>query len=180
MADFLLIEPVYQKINGSESQRLGEGPWSKMVELTYGPKPIDPSTEFGKVIEILEAIKDEHWTTFLHLEQVLPMFNSLQPQAWEMAKAQMRAVMDVNPAHFLTKVHCPVLAIFGEKDTSIPVDKSVALYKLYLSEAGNEAITIKVFPNAGHAIRIGEAFAPGYFELMLNWLSSLPIHTRLE
>jgi fermentation-respiration switch protein FrsA (DUF1100 family) len=151
-----------------------------MVELTYAPKPSEPSTELGKVIEILKAIQDERWTTSLHLEQVLPMLINLQPQAWEMVKAQMRAVMDVNPAHFLTKVYCPVLAIFGEKDTSIPVDKSIALYKQYLGKAGNEAITIKVFPNAGHAIRIGEAFAPGYFELMLNWLSSLPIHTRLE
>jgi uncharacterized protein len=176
MADIVLIEPVYQKVNRSESWRLGDGPWSEMVELTYGPKPIDPSTELGKVIKILKAIQDEPWTTPLHLDQVLLMFNSLPPQAWEMAKSQMRAVMEVNPAHFLTKVHCPVLAIFGEKDTSIPVDKSVALYKQYLGEAGNEAITIKVFPNASHTIRIGETFASGYFELMLNWLSNLPIH----
>jgi pimeloyl-ACP methyl ester carboxylesterase len=180
MADIVLIEPAYQKVNRSESRWFGEGPWSEMVELTYGPKPSEPSTELGKVIEILKAIQDERWTTSLHLEQVLPMLINLQPQAWEMVKAQMRAVMDVNPAHFLTKVYCPVLAIFGEKDTSIPVDKSVALYKQYLGQAGNEALTIKVFPNASHAIRIGETFAPGYFELMLNWLSNLLIHTRLE
>jgi dipeptidyl aminopeptidase/acylaminoacyl peptidase len=93
-----------------------------------------------------------------------------------MAKAQMRAVMDVNPANFLTKVHCPVLAIFGENDTSIPVDTSVALYKQYLGEAGNETVTIKVFPKASHTIRAGEAFAPGYFELMLTWLSNLPVN----
>ena len=173
MADIVLIEPVYLKVNQSESRRLGDGPWSVMVELTYGPKPIDPSSELEKVTEILKAIQDEHWTTPLHLEQVLPMFNSLPPQAWEMAKAKMRAVMDVNPANFLTKVHCPVLAIFGEKDTSIPVDKSVALYKQYLGEAGNEAIAIKVFPDASHTIRIGEAFAPGYFDLMLNWLRKI-------
>lgn len=180
MADVVLIEPVYQKVNRSESRRLGEGPWSKMVELTYGPKPIKPSTELGKVIEILTAIQDEHWTTPLHLEQILSMFNSLPPQAWDMAKAQMRAVMDVNPANFLTKVHCPVLAIFGEKDTSIPVEKSVALYKQYLGEAGNKAITIRVFPNASHTIHVGETFASGYFELMLNWLSNLPINKSPE
>lgn len=180
MVDIVLIEPVYQKVNRSESQRLGEGPWSEMVELTYGPKPGDLSAELGKVIDILKSIQDERWTMALHLEQVLPMVINLQPQAWGMVKAQMGAVMDVNPANYLTKVHCPVLAIFGEKDTSIPVEKSIAIYKQYLGEAGNKAITIKVFPNASHAIRIGETFAPGYFELMSSWLSSLPIRKNLE
>jgi len=55
------------------------------------------------------------------------------------------------------------------------VEKSVTLYKQYLGTAGNEALTIKVFPNASHTIRVGETFAPGYFDLMLKWLNSLPV-----
>jgi fermentation-respiration switch protein FrsA (DUF1100 family) len=101
------------------------------------------------------------------------MLNNVPPQAWEMVKSQMRAVMTVNPADFLTKVRCPVLAIFGENDTSIPVDKSEAIYKQYLGEGGNEALTIKIFPHASHTIRVDETFAPGYFDLMLDWLSDL-------
>ncbi len=175
MADIVLIEPAFQEVNQSEARRLGNGPWSDVVELAYSPSPVDPGVELGKVIELMNAIKDERWTKALYLDQMLPMFESLPPQAWGMAKGQMRAVMDVNPADFLTKVHCPVLAIFGADDTSVPVDKSVALYKQYLGEAGNEAVTIKVFPNASHTIRVGEAYAPGYFELMLGWLTALPI-----
>lgn len=175
MVDIVLCDPIYQKVNLFESQWLGAGPWSEMTELAYSPDPVDPVAEFGKVIEIFKTIKDERWTKFLHLDQVLPMFNSFPPQAWEMIKAQMRAVMDVNPADFLTKVHCPVLAIFGENDTSIPVDQSITLYKQYLGKAGNEAVVIKVFPNASHTIRVGERFASGYFDLMLDWLSSLPV-----
>jgi dipeptidyl aminopeptidase/acylaminoacyl peptidase len=84
--------------------------------------------------------------------------------------------MDMKPAHYLAKVHCPVLAIFGENDTSTPVEKSIAIYKQYLREAANEAFTIKVFPDASHTIRVDGAFAPGYFDLMLNWLGNLPIN----
>jgi len=73
-------------------------------------------------------------------ERITILAGDLPPQAWEMAKGQMRAVMGVDPADFLTKVHCPVLAIFGEADTSNPVEKSAALYKQYLSEAGNEGL----------------------------------------
>ena len=130
--------------------------------------------KFGKVIEIFKSIKDERWTKFLHLDDVLSMLSGVPPQAWEMVKSHMRAMMIVNPSDFLIKVQCPVLAIFGENDTSIPVDKSVTLYKQYLGEAGNKALTIKVFPNASYMIRVGEIFASGYFELMLDWLSDLP------
>ena len=66
-----------------------------------------------------------------------------------------------------------MLAIFGDKDTSIPVEKSVRLYEQYLRQAGNEAFTLAVFPNASHTIRVGETFADGYFELMVKWLREL-------
>ena len=173
MIDIVLSAPMYREINLSESGRLGGGAWNELTELTYSANPIDPVAEHGKAVEILRSIEDERWTTFLHLDEVLPMLESFPPQAWGMVKEQMRAVMEVDPADFLIKVRCPVLAIFGESDTSIPVEKSVALYKQYLGEAGNEAVTIKVFPNAGHTIRVGQEFAPGYFDLMVNWLGNL-------
>ena len=173
MVDIVLTEPMYQKINQSESHRFSNGPWSEMTDLAYSSNPVDLVSEFEKVVEVFKTIKDERWAKFLHLDDVLSMLNSVLPQAWEMVKSQMRAVMNVNPADFLTKVRCPVLAIFGENDTSIPVDKSVTLYKRYLGEAGNKALTIKVFPNASHTIRVGATFAVGYFDLMLDWLGNL-------
>ena len=146
MVDIVLSAPMYREINVSESKRLGGGAWSELTELTYSANPVDSVAEHGKAVEILRCIEDERWTTFLYLGEVLPMLTSFPSQAWEMVKAQMRAVMQVDPTDFLTKVRCPVLAIFGEKDTSLPVERSVALYWQYLGEAGNEAVTIKVFP----------------------------------
>lgn len=172
MVDIVLSAPMYREINLSESRRLGGGLWSELAELTYNP--IEPVAEHGKVVEVLHGVEEERWTKFLHLDEVLPMLESFPPQAWEMVKAQMQAVMNVKPADFLTKVRCPVLAIFGEKDTSIPVEKSAALYRQYLRQAGNESLTIEIFPNASHTIRVGEAFADGYFDLMVEWLGDLP------
>ena len=173
MADIVLENQIYVEINQSESVRLDSGPWDKVMDLVYGAEPIDPVNEFEKVLDLLQAVKDQAWTKFLHLDQVIPMFENLPPHAWEMAKGQMRAVLEVNPADFLTKVHCPVLAIFGEADTSVPVEKSVALYKKYLGEAGNDTVTIKVFPNASHTIKVDDQYAPGYFETINTWLANL-------
>jgi len=176
MADIVLTKPIYREVNLSDSQSLGDGPWRNMVDVVYASNPLDPGAEFQSVIGILKTIQDEAWTRSLHLDEVLPKLSSLPPQAWGMIKAQMRAVMEVEPAKFLTRVHCPVLAIFGEDDTSVPVEKSVALYQQYLNEAGNKSVTIKVFPKASHTIRVGDTFASGYFELMVDWLQNLQIH----
>lgn len=170
MADIVLSAPLHKEVNLAESKRLGEGPWQGMAELAYTRKSLGPVNELGEIIAILNSIASERWTKALHLEQVIPVFSSLPPQAWDVVKAQMRAVLDVQPGDYLANVHCPVLAIFGEKDTSLPVAKSVSLYEKYLGEAGNDAVTIMVFPNASHTIRINDEFSPGYFELMLNWL----------
>ncbi len=173
MADIVLDKPIYEIINQSESKRLGEGPWDEVIKTFYGPDVIDSIDEFEKVLCLLQAIKEETWTQFLHLDQVIPMFENLPPKAWEMVKGQMRAVLEVNPADFLTKIHCPVLAIFGEADTSVPVDKSVILYQQYLGESGNDTVTIKVFPNASHTIKVNEKYAPGYLKTINTWLANL-------
>ena len=173
MIDVVMVEPKYREFNQSESQRLGDGTWSELTALIYGAKLNEPAVELEKVVEILESIKDERWARFLHLDEVLAMLGTVPPQAWEMAKAQIRAVMNVDPSDFLTKVRCPVLAIFGEKDTSIPIERSVQLYEQYLHKAGNEEFTLKVFPEASHTIRVGNTFADGYFDLMVEWLGNL-------
>ncbi|MBX7237660.1 MAG: alpha/beta fold hydrolase [Caldilineales bacterium] len=173
LVDGVLAAPIYRELNQAEARRLGDGAWSDLTALTYSPQPLAPAAELARVIAILQAVAGERWARFLHLDDVLALLNNLPPPAWEMAKAQMRAVMEVDPADFLTKVRCPVLAIFGDKDTSIPVEKSVRLYEQYLRQAGNEAFTLAVFPNASHTIRVGETFADGYFELMVKWLREL-------
>jgi len=175
MVDLVLDEPMYQQINQAESNRLGDGPWREMTELVYSTQPKDPAVEFEKVVKILKSIKGERWAKFLGLDQALPIFDNMPPQAWGTVKDQMRAVMIVDPAEYLVRIHVPVLAIFGENDTFVPVEKSIPVYQQYLGEAGNQAFTYKVFPNADHGIRIGGKFADGYFDLMLNWLRNLPM-----
>lgn len=174
MLDTVLKEPKYEALNRSEAHRLGDEPWIGAVELIFSEEPIGPGDQLEEVIEVIQAVKGELWTQFLYLEQILAMFEALSPDVWEGAKEQMRAVMVLDPADFLTKVHCPVLAVFGSDDTSLPVDRSVALYKQYLNQAGNEAVTIEVFPNADHTIHVGDEYVQGYFDLLRTWLSKLP------
>jgi len=81
----------------------------------------------------------------------------------------------------LNNVNCPVLAIFGEKDSQVDWKKTRALYKKTIGKNPRASLTIKTFPNGNHsiyacktggyreALEKGE-YCEGYFETMLSWL----------
>ncbi len=144
-----------------------------MSKLVYACNTSDLSVELNSLINTLNSTKDESWTEFLYINEILKMAKSLSPSKWGEIKASYRGVMMQDPKDYLTKVRCPVLAIFGEADKVVPVDRSVELYKKYLMEAGNTSFTIKVFPGANHQIEVEGAPADGYYEVMKKWLRDL-------
>jgi pimeloyl-ACP methyl ester carboxylesterase len=91
------------------------------------------------------------------------------------------------------KVHCPVLVIYGDKDTlSGPPDELIAIIRRGLSKAGNEDVTVRIFPDADHGLcktrtggpkeeagrgkggskSKGPDFVPGYVDAMTGWLET--------
>lgn len=90
-------------------------------------------------------------------------------------------IRDYDPGPVLEKVKCPVLAIFGQLDTYLPVKKSVAAWQKGLRHAGNRDVTIKVFSRGEHSLieaKTGgikevprlKRFVPGYFQTQRDWL----------
>ena len=90
-------------------------------------------------------------------------------------------------------VRCPVLAIYGDKDTSTGhPDAPIALIREGLTKARNRDVTVRVFVGADHSLcltgtggrreaaeraknrRPGDSpdFAPGYLEIMTDWLAA--------
>jgi pimeloyl-ACP methyl ester carboxylesterase len=108
-----------------------------------------------------------------------------------------RRMVEYDPGPAWEKVRCPVLAIYGEKDMSLPAEKSLPIIWRGLKAAGNRDVTIKVFPGADHGLRTTETggpkevrerskarrpgdvpdFAPGYLDLMTGWLTARFGHT---
>jgi len=87
--------------------------------------------------------------------------------------------MGYEPLPALERVHCPILCIFGELDTSTPIPETIANYKTGLAKAGNKDLTIQVFPGADHALlewpKPGSplhwpVLADGYLNAMTNWI----------
>ena len=103
-----------------------------------------------------------------------------------------RQTVSFDPAPLWEQVRCPVLAIYGDKDTACPVEPSIAVLKERLEKGGNREVTIKVFAGAGHRLTVAQTggrkeaeqqaksrpagsppdFAPGYVATMTDWLSA--------
>jgi uncharacterized protein len=102
-----------------------------------------------------------------------------------------RRMVDYNSAPSWALVHCPVLAIFGDRDTSTgPAEPATEIIRRGLANAGNHDITIKIFPAADHSLcqsptggrkdaaqptqtrtkADGPNFVPGYLDTMTDWL----------
>jgi hypothetical protein len=87
--------------------------------------------------------------------------------------------MGYDPVPALETVKCAALAIFGELDTLTPVAETTANYRKGLGKAGNRDYTIKVFPDADHALLVWPkpnapthwpVLAAGYLETMTSWI----------
>jgi uncharacterized protein len=96
-----------------------------------------------------------------------------------------------DPLPYWRKVKCPVLAIWGERDTMVPAKRSAELIEGALRSAGNTNYVIKSFPKARHGIdlpgkqRLPEGwvdwqFAPGYIELMSRWIKERSMRSAEE
>ena len=71
--------------------------------------------------------------------------------------------MQFDPAIYLSKVKCPVLAINGELDLQVTSKENLEGIKNSLEEAGNKNVTIKEFKGLNHLFQKAETGAPSEY-----------------
>ena len=89
--------------------------------------------------------------------------------------------MTYDPVIALEKLNIPILVMWGDKDTFLPVEESIAVFKQAMSKAGNKNYVIKVYPNCNHSLLESETgspstggkekdFAAGMWKMKTDWL----------
>ena len=124
----------------------------------------------SELVARLEAAREGRLSPLAQqLDQILPSAENRGNWSW---------VATWDPAPSTAKIKCPVLLMFGDRDTDHPTAVAVQKWKEGLKNAGNDRVTLIVFPGAGHGIRMRDGhtgsgrppFADGYAEVMLGWL----------
>jgi pimeloyl-ACP methyl ester carboxylesterase len=110
---------------------------------------------------------------------------TLSAQLAQMKSPWMRDAISFDPATVLSKVHCPVLAMFGGLDTQVPIDLNRAPLAAALTAAGNHAVTIKTYPEANHLFikavigspteypALEKVFVPGLLDDLATWVAGV-------
>ncbi|MHC4533645.1 MAG: alpha/beta hydrolase family protein [Planctomycetota bacterium] len=93
-----------------------------------------------------------------------------------------RFFIDYDPKPALAQVMCPVLFMFGELDTQVPVEVHRMAIRDILKQSGNDDYTLKMIPKANHMFQsaktgspseymsLEKKFVPGFLEFMSGWV----------
>jgi pimeloyl-ACP methyl ester carboxylesterase len=168
LIDWQLSAPIYRDATEPLVAELGPGPWKDFSEIVHDSGDSSSLQAIGEVIEILEQVQDEPWAGALYLKELyLPRLRGATPEQIADLRQAVGASLLTDPKDSLTKVRCPVLALFGEDDIVQPTETSAALFEEYLTTAGNDDFSIIVMPGVGHDINWS---TPGYNEAVAEWL----------
>jgi hypothetical protein len=106
----------------------------------------------------------------------------LRSQFNAMIKPGYRSFLAVDPAAYLEKVSCPVLAIHGENDRQVPAEKNIAAIKKALEKGSNYRTETKIYPGLNHLFqesttgqveeyaKITQTISPIVLSDITNWL----------
>jgi hypothetical protein len=92
--------------------------------------------------------------------------------------------MRINPASYLSKLQCPVLALNGEKDIQVAAAPNLAAIKSVLKNNLSKKVVIKEMKDLNHLFQhcktcsvpeydeLEESFSPEVLEIIANWINS--------
>ena len=170
LIDWQLASAMFKDVVTTDVARSADGVLRRFMQLVYEPGNESSAEAFKKGLAILRAATGEPWARYLYLGMVVPQLEAIPPDQVPLLKKEAEKSLRVDPKDFLVNVRCPLLAFFGAADTLQPTERSAALYREYLTKAGNADYTIVVFPGTGHSI---EGYWPMYWERISVWLSHL-------
>jgi pimeloyl-ACP methyl ester carboxylesterase len=154
----------------------GDPSWLEFLRVVKDRRTLPANERLGAVQKCLRSWKEAPWWK--------PTFGGsagflleMKAEDYDPFLVANRQGVDFDPRPYLKKVRCPALVLFGGKDVVGPVEKSAAIYRQGLEEAGNPDVTLRIFPRGNHAIQFGPQgrFEPTYLETMVDWIHA---HTR--
>jgi uncharacterized protein len=109
---------------------------------------------------------------------------TLTKQSVEETKGWLAFFIGYDIAADWTKVHVPVLGLFGGLDVQVDADQNRQGLEAALALAGNKDVTIQVFPSANHLFQVAKTgspseyatlpmgFVPRFLQTIRDWLRS--------
>ncbi len=134
-------------------------------------------TELAEVrAELMSKLSDEErrWLESLGWTQ--------EAEVYQWASPWWRYLTAIEPQDLLKKVHCPLLALIGEKDLQVPAKENLRLIRRALEDGGNKDFLVMEVPGVNHLFqtcetgalseypKIEETFSPAALQMIGDWI----------
>jgi pimeloyl-ACP methyl ester carboxylesterase len=171
--DAVRVEAELRADGFSEVHIAAGAAFSRMrMDLIRGTQP------FEDLDRNQQAVKSEPWFNYVHYCDKAHFYAS-------------RSIVNCDLGPSWEAVHCPVLVIFGDRDTSSgPPEPLLEIIRRGLARAGNADLVVKIFHEADHSLCVsktggpkeardrsqdrprdaGPDFVEGYLEAMTHWI----------
>jgi pimeloyl-ACP methyl ester carboxylesterase len=125
----------------------------------------------------------EGWEELADIMQTQPRWlpYTNPPSTLERSRQSYERVMTYDPVPALEKLKIPILALWGDKDTYVPVPETWTIFKRAMAKAGNRAYSGAIFPGCTHSLLVEATgspstggternFAPGLWKMEADWV----------
>jgi len=75
----------------------------------------------------------------------------------------MKEFIRLNPANYLYKVNCPILALNGESDLQVPAAQNIPAIQKAVAKNKNGKLTVKTFPKLNHLFQTSTTGSPSEY-----------------
>jgi len=75
----------------------------------------------------------------------------------------MKEFIRLNPANYLSKVNCPILALNGESDLQVPASQNIPAIQKAVAKNKNGKLTVKTFPKLNHLFQTANTGSPSEY-----------------
>lgn len=75
----------------------------------------------------------------------------------------MKEFIRLNPADYLGKVNCPILALNGESDLQVPMSQNIPAIQKAVAKNKNGKLTVKTFPKLNHLFQTANTGSPSEY-----------------
>jgi fermentation-respiration switch protein FrsA (DUF1100 family) len=118
----------------------------------------------------------------MHLDNETSSRNFLRAQLERLNNPRMINFLQTNPADYISKLHCKVLALNGAKDIQVVPDQNLAGIGSALKQSAARIYAAEKIPGLNHLFQhcktctiaeyaqLEESFAPEVLQIMGDWL----------
>jgi pimeloyl-ACP methyl ester carboxylesterase len=128
-------------------------------------------TGWEELRALTDRVRGERWLAYTN-----------PPNDLDRLRRTYESTMTYDPVPALEGLRIPVLAMWGGKDTYLPVPETVANFRRAMAEAGNRNHVVQVYPDANHSMLVSAdgspstggtetAFTEGYWTMQVAWLT---------